>query len=312
MESNQRIKKYADYAARMKLKFGDYETQSEQYYSQMLDKFKSQARKMVDKKQKELDALVKTKDESEARMLRLKERIQERKIKNFWSDESEESEEEPAMDFFTREVDIEEYNYVKAQRRRAKLEITNWVKRFRNEHDGLNPTDMNTQEIALELADFNHVNSQFLEVKMAMIKQDKMPFNAEDFYKETRAQISRAGTRAGSTKFAKQTDKFLATLSQGFGAAANAGNADRNTGNKSFGGHNESILSGTGTGAGKPINYYELRCNELQDEIDELHRLINEGHGHDSVVASYIEQVKRKDRLMLERDQKLDELQTKN
>ena len=40
--------------------------------------------------------------------------------------------------------------------------------------------------------------------------------------------------------------------------------------------------------------------------------MINEGHGHDSVVASYIDQVKRKDRLLLERDQKLDDLQQKN
>ena len=50
-ESNTRIKKYADYAARMKLKFTDYESQSEQYYSEMLDKFKDQARKVVNKKQ---------------------------------------------------------------------------------------------------------------------------------------------------------------------------------------------------------------------------------------------------------------------
>lgn len=65
-------------------------------------------------------------------------------------------------------------------------------------------------------------------------------------------------------------------------------------------------------GGDGPINYYELRCNELQDEIDELHRLINEGHGHDSVLKTYIEQVKKKDRLLLERDQKLDQLQQKN
>ena len=197
----------------MKLKFADYETQSEQYYSQMLDRFKQQARKAVEKKQKELDTLTKTKTDHEARVARLKDRVRERKIKNFWSDESEESEEEPALDFFTREVDIEEYNYMKAQRKRAKLEITNWVKKYRNEHDQNNPTDENTQEIALELADFNHVNQQFLEVKMAMLKQDKMPFLAEDFYKGDRAAAySRAGTRAGSKKFAQQTDKFLATL----------------------------------------------------------------------------------------------------
>ena len=80
----------------------------------MLERFKERARKVVAQKQKELDALTKTKEDQEARMARLHARTQERKIKNFWSDESEESEEEPALDFFTREVDIEEYNYVRA------------------------------------------------------------------------------------------------------------------------------------------------------------------------------------------------------
>ena len=119
-------------------------------------------------------------------MLRLKRRIKERKIKNFWSDDEQQSEEEeePVLDYLTRKVDIEEYNYVRAQRKRAKLNITNWVKRFRNEHDGVNPTDMNTQEIALELSEFKKVTSDYLKVKMAMIKQEKMPFAAEDFYKD--------------------------------------------------------------------------------------------------------------------------------
>ena len=53
-----RIKKYSDYAHRMKLKFDDYEKQSESYYADMLDRFKDQARKMVTKKQKELDELI--------------------------------------------------------------------------------------------------------------------------------------------------------------------------------------------------------------------------------------------------------------
>lgn len=147
----------------------------------------------------------------------------------------------------------------------------------------------------MELADFNHVNSQFLEIKMAMIKQDKMPFLAEDFYKgERAAQLTRGTTRAGSKKFAQQTDKFLATLTQGFGAAAQQNADGRNTANnKSFADqtqsmNNSAIITSPKGGAGQ-VNYYELRCNELQDEIDELHRLINEGHGHDSVVASYIE-----------------------
>ena len=98
----------------MKLKFADYESQSEQYYSDLLERFKERARKVVAQKQKELDGLTKTKEDHEARVARLRDRTKERKIKNFWSDESEESEDEPALDFATREVDIEEYNYVKA------------------------------------------------------------------------------------------------------------------------------------------------------------------------------------------------------
>ena len=50
----------------MKLKFADYEEQSEKYYSEMLEKFKSQARSAVNKKQKELNALQKLKEEHEA------------------------------------------------------------------------------------------------------------------------------------------------------------------------------------------------------------------------------------------------------
>ena len=128
----------------MKLKFSDYESQSEKYYSEMLEKFKEQARKMVQKKQKELDNLDKIKKDYEARMLRLQERIKDRKIKNFWSDESEESEEEPEMNFITRDVDLEEYRYVKAQRKRAKLEIVKWIKKYREENNGENPTEDKT------------------------------------------------------------------------------------------------------------------------------------------------------------------------
>ena len=58
---------------------------------------------------------------------------------------------------------------------------------------------------------------------MALIKQDKMPFMAEEFYDHTKAGLVRPGSRgtvSRKSQFAKQTDKFLATLSQGFGAAA--------------------------------------------------------------------------------------------
>jgi hypothetical protein len=124
----------------------------------MLEKFKAQARTMVTKKQRELDEVARAKNDVDARIVRLKERIEEKKIKNFWSDESEESEDEPAIDFFTRQVDFDEYDYVKKDRKRTKLAITKWVKKYREENEGENPTDRDTQPVAMELADFNHVN----------------------------------------------------------------------------------------------------------------------------------------------------------
>ena len=69
----------------------------------------------------------------------------------------------------TRPVDVEEYNYYRAERRRFKLEIVKWVRRFRDENNRL-PTENDSSEIAMELADYNHANQQYLEVKMAMIK----------------------------------------------------------------------------------------------------------------------------------------------
>ena len=166
----------------MKLKFSDYEAQSEEYYKNMLDRFKDHARKAITTKQRELDVVTTAKDQHEARIGRLQERIKERNIKNFWSDQEEESEDEPPVDFLTRPVDIEEYNYYRAERRRFKLEITKWVRRFRDENNGRNPTEDESSEIAMELADYNHANQQYLEVKMAMVKQNKLPFNPTDFY----------------------------------------------------------------------------------------------------------------------------------
>ena len=125
-----------------------------------------------------MDELTRQKKDHEARFTRLHERIEERKIKNFWSDEEEESEDEPPMDFFTRQVDYEEYDYMRQDRKAKKLAITKWVKKWREEHNGENPTDEHTQPVAMELADYNHINMQYLEVKMAMIKQDKLPFQA--------------------------------------------------------------------------------------------------------------------------------------
>lgn len=136
----------------------------------MLDRFKTQARNTVNKKQRELDALNRAKTNHEERIVRLKERVKERSIKNFWSDESEESEDEAATNFLTREVNMEEFNYFKAERKRCKLIVSKWIKQWRDDNNGENPTEDNSQAIAMELADYNHANNQYLEVKMALLK----------------------------------------------------------------------------------------------------------------------------------------------
>lgn len=55
----------------MKLKFSDYEAQSEEYYKNMLDRFKDHARRAITTKQRELDVVTTKKDEHEARIGRL-------------------------------------------------------------------------------------------------------------------------------------------------------------------------------------------------------------------------------------------------
>jgi len=52
----------------------------------------------------------------------------------------------------------------------------------------------------------------------------------------------------------------------------------------------------------KPVSFFEIRCKELQEEIDELHKLIKTEHGEEGVVANYIEQVKRHEKLILDRN----------
>jgi len=49
-----------------------------------------------------------------------------------------------------------------------------------------------------------------------------MPFQADDFYNPQKVVTKKDGTATNKSAFMKQTDKFLATLSHGFGKAAGA------------------------------------------------------------------------------------------
>ena len=215
----------------MKLKFAEYEQQSETYYSDMLEKFKAQARSAVAKKQKELNNLTKEKEEHEATIAKVREKIKDRKIKQFWSDE-EESEEEPIP--FKPEASMEQYLLAKAKRKKAKIEIVKFVRKFREENDGANPTDDDTGPIAAELADFNAVNEEYLDIKLELIKNSKMPFEADEFKVPSttapggmdRTKTKGFGDLTATSKKESAQNKFMATLGQGFGLAASAARND--------------------------------------------------------------------------------------
>ena len=80
----------------------------------------------------------------------------------------------------------------------------------------------------MELADYNHINEKYLDIKLQMIKQEKLPFQPDDFVggeNPLQRRATMTGNRA--TELAKQTDKFLSTLGKGFGAAAADTSKDR-------------------------------------------------------------------------------------
>ena len=130
------------------------------------------------------------KAEHEERIVRLKERTQEKKIKNFWSDEEEESDDEVDVKDIVREVSMEDYEYVKAQRTAARIAIVKFVKKFKEDNKRF-PTDSDTGPIAMELADFNHINQKYLDIKLQMLKEDKLPFQHDDFFDQAVPGIAR-------------------------------------------------------------------------------------------------------------------------
>ena len=59
------------------------------------------------------------------------------------------------------------------------------------------------------------------------------------------------------------------------------------------------------------VNYFEERCKELQEEIDDLRELLGQ-NDRDGVLNKYIAQLKEKDALLAERDSMLDDLSQRN
>jgi hypothetical protein len=52
----------------------------------------------------------------------------------------------------------------------------------------------------MELADFNHVNQKYLDIKLEMIKEEKLPFQVDDFFDAQAEGLTRRSTIGPSQK----------------------------------------------------------------------------------------------------------------
>lgn len=146
MEANRRVKRYQEYAKDMKVKFEQYEKESEKYYSDMLDKFKAQAKEVCLKKERELEEVKRLKVEKESKIERIRERMVVKSYKGIMSDADESSEEEAVP----QKLDMVEYKFMRAERNKHKLVIEQWVRHFKEENKRA-PKDQDTSNIAVEL-----------------------------------------------------------------------------------------------------------------------------------------------------------------
>lgn len=164
----------------MKHKFKDYESQSEKYYADVLEKFKKQAKNEIKYRQQEIERLQKQRDDHESKIARLKDRIRGRRLKGLLSDEEDDESDGDRWGDVDRDIDDEEYLRIKAERRRIKAEIKKWTKSFNEQHNRL-PTEEETGPAQFLLREYSDVTAKFLDMKLTLIKQLKLPFDAYEF-----------------------------------------------------------------------------------------------------------------------------------
>jgi len=128
-------------------------------------------------REREIDRLTKIKDDHEARISRLIGRIHDKHIKRLLSDDEDEREGEYD---WAKEIDDTEFKYIRAQLRQFKAQIKKFVRAFNAKYNRV-PTDAETGPIAMQLADYNNAMAKYFEMKLTMMKQKKMPFDATEF-----------------------------------------------------------------------------------------------------------------------------------
>ena len=90
----------------------------------------------------ELDQLTQWRTDNEEKMLRIKERIKNKKFKHLVSDESDSVSEDETFGG----KDLTFYNLAKADRRRRKVIVTEWVQKFKKAN-GKDPQEADTMAI---------------------------------------------------------------------------------------------------------------------------------------------------------------------
>ena len=90
--------------------------------------------------------MLKLKEDHEGKIIRLTNRIRERKLKGLLSGDEEESSDDEWGDA-NRDIDDKEYKRLKKERRELKLRIKEWVVKFDKEHKR-HPTEEETAPIS--------------------------------------------------------------------------------------------------------------------------------------------------------------------
>lgn len=277
IETNKRIKKYQNYAQMLKNKFKDYEGQSEKYYADVLEKFKKQAKYEIKYRQNDIDRLTKEKDEHEYKIARLMERIRARRLKGLLSDDEDEASDDDNWGDVDRDIDDEEYLRLKAERRRQKVEIKDWVRNFSETHKRL-PTEEETEPIIEMIKEYNDVTAKFLDMKLTLIKQLKLPFDAYEFTSKQEADENEArrNTELKRRKSLQGRAQFLQQLKENGGTDPTANEEQQ-----------------------KELQYHEDQIAKLQQEIDFLTEALQSKSGTDKAIQGFVDQLQEKDGLLL-------------
>ena len=123
--------------------------------------------------------MLKLKEDHEGKIERLTNRIRERKLKGLLSGDEAESSDDEWGDA-DRDIDDDEYQRLKKERADLKQTIKEWVVKFDKEHKR-HPTEEETAPITNLLQEHSDVTMKFLDMKLTLIKQLKLPFDAYEF-----------------------------------------------------------------------------------------------------------------------------------